>query len=238
VNPTKFGQNTYVVRLDGGKMQDVYDGVDLSLSARLPRQVLVSGGTSTGRERTDVCAFLNQPNFAPGLLANGAPNTAVGFVGSAGTIASPHTQAFCDVRPPFQTNLKFLIVYPLPWAGLTTSATYQSLPGPAKNPSFLATNALIAPTLLRPLAAGPNGTVVVDLAPPNTLFSERINQTNLRVEKAFLIGRSKLKAMVDLFNMFNQNSVISQNTRVGASYLTPTLVMPARMVKFSGQWDF
>jgi len=44
--------------------------------------------------------------------------------------------------------------------------------------------------------------------------------------------------MVDLFNMFNQNAVITQNTRIGSAYLTPTLVMPARMVKFSVQWDF
>ena len=237
VTQAKFGRNNYVVRLDDGTMQDVYDGVDLTVSARLAR-ALVSGGTSTGRERTNVCAYLDQPNLAPGILANAFANTTTGFVGSAANISSPHQTAFCDVRPPIQTNLKFLVVYPLPWWGLQTSVTYQGLPGAVKNASFLATNALIAPTLHRNLSAGANGTVVVDLIPPNTEFTERLHQTNLRVEKGIPIGSSKLKAMMDLFNMFNQNAVITQNTRIGSAYLTPTLVMPARMVKFSVQWDF
>jgi hypothetical protein len=238
VTPSKFGQNNYVIRQDDGRMEDVYDGLDLTLSARLPRQMLISGGTSTGRERTNDCAYLNQPNFSPGRLVNGAGNQTTGFAGSAANISSPHTAAFCDIRPPFQTNLKFLVIYPLPWWQLQTSVTFQSLPGVAQNASFLATNALISPDLKRNLASGPNGTVVVDLVPPNTIFTERINQTNLRFEKAIPVGRNRVKAMVDLFNVFNASSVIAMNTRVGSAYLTPTLVMPARMIKFSGQWDF
>ena len=72
-----------------------------------------------------------------------------GFAGSAAGISSPNLQAFCDIRPPFQTNAKFLAIYPLPWWGLQTSATFQGLPGATKNASFLATNALIAPSLGR-----------------------------------------------------------------------------------------
>jgi hypothetical protein len=78
----------------------------------------------------------------------------------------------------------------------------------------------------------------VDLAPPNTHFTERINQTNLRLEKRIPIGHSRLKAMVDLFNMFNQNPILAMNTRYGSSYLVPILIEPARLIKFSGQWDF
>jgi hypothetical protein len=212
--------------------------MDLSVSARLPRQVFLSGGTSTGRERTNDCAFLNQPNLSVGLITNGIGGTVSGFAGSAAGISSPNLPAFCDVRPPLQTYVKFLAVYPLPWWGLQTSATIQSLPGVANNPSYVATNALIAPSLGRNLAAGANGTVLVDLAPPNTNFTARINQTNLRIEKRIPMGHSKLKAMVDFFNMFNQNPVLGMNTRYGSSYLVPTLIEPARLVKFSAQWDF
>jgi hypothetical protein len=238
VTPGKFGLNNYLIGLDHGAIKDVYDGVDLTVSARLPRQIFVSGGSSTGRERTNICALLNQPNLAAGLLVNGVAGTVSGFAGSGAGITSPNLPDYCDIRPPFQTNVKFLAVYPLPWWGLQTSATFQGLPGVAKNASYLATNQQIAPTLGRNLAAGANGTVLVDLVPPNTLFTGRVLQTNLRAEKAFAMPRGKLRAMVDLFNLFNSDAEIALNTRVNATYPLPTLVMPARMVKLGVQWDF
>ena len=238
VSPTKFGQITNVIGLAEGRIQDVYDGVDLTFSARLPRRVLLSGGTSTGRERTNDCALLNQPNLSAGLLFNGVAGTVSGFAGSAAGISSPHQQAFCDIRPPLQTNVKFLAVYPLPWWGLQTSATFQGLPGPARPASASISSAAIAPSLNRSLAAGANATVLLDLVPANTVFSDRIMQTNLRLEKAITVKRGKVRAMVDLFNMFNVNPELTLNTRVNASYPLPTAVMPARMVKISGQWEF
>jgi len=238
VSPDKFGQNNYLIGRDHGRIKDVYDGIDLTVSARLPRGVFVSGGTSTGRERSNDCDLLNQPNLAAGRLVNGVAGTVSGFAGSGAGITSPNQTEFCDIRPPFQTNVKFLVVYPLPWWGLQTSATFQGLPGVARNASYLASNQGIVPTLGRNLSSGANGTVLVDLVPPNTLFTDSIKQTNLRVEKAFGVGFGRVKAMVDLFNMFNANSVIALNTRVNALYPLPTLVMPARMVKFSAQWDF
>ena len=38
-----------------GKLTDVYDGVDLTVNARLPRGALVQGGVNIGREVTDMC---------------------------------------------------------------------------------------------------------------------------------------------------------------------------------------
>ena len=43
---------------------------------------------------------------------------------------SPQALLNCDTTPPFQPNIKALAIYPLPWWGLQTSATFQSLPGP------------------------------------------------------------------------------------------------------------
>jgi hypothetical protein len=224
-------------------MDDVYDGIDLTVSARLPRQVLIAGGTSTGRERTNDCAFLNQPDIAVGRLVNGAPSTAAngvvsGFAGSGAGISSPNLLEFCDIRPPFQTNVKFLVVYPLPWWGLQTSATFQGLPGPAKNASAAFRSAAIAPSLHRDLAAGANATVVLDMVPPNSRFEDAIKQLNLRFEKSFTAGGGKVRGMVDLFNMFNASPVLALNTRVTPTYPLPTIIMPARMIKFSGQWEF
>ena len=45
------------------------------------------------------------------------------------TSTEPRTQAYCDIKPPFQPQLKLLGSYRLPW-GLQASAAFQSVPGP------------------------------------------------------------------------------------------------------------
>ena len=87
-----------------GSQQDVYDGVDLTTNIRLPGSVTLNGGLNIGRERANNCFLNDQPQLtvtatAP-LIAN-----------------SPRTDSYCDVRPPFQTQVKFFGVYPLPLVG-------------------------------------------------------------------------------------------------------------------------
>ena len=51
ISAAKFGQSNNVVTLatNFGDQHEIYNGVDVSVNARLPRGVVVSGGTSTGR---------------------------------------------------------------------------------------------------------------------------------------------------------------------------------------------
>ena len=108
----KFGQSSNVVKLANGfgEQLEVYNGVDLSLNARLPRGFVISGGTSTGRVMNDNCFVIDSPQ----RLLN------------------------CKTVPPFQTQVKMIVVYPLPWWGLQTAATIQSIPGPEVTASYSA----------------------------------------------------------------------------------------------------
>ena len=82
---------------------------------------------------------------------------------------SPQALLNCRTAPPFQTQIKLIGVYPLPW-GIQTSATYQGLPGPQITASRTYTNAEVLPSLGRNLAAGANGTVAVPLIAPGTMY--------------------------------------------------------------------
>jgi hypothetical protein len=188
----------------------VYDGVDFSVSARLPRGVVIQGGTSTGRTMTDDCFVVDSPQ----ALLN------------------------CRTEPPFQTQVKLLGVYPLP-GGFLASATFQSLPGPQITASYTAPNSIIAPSLGRNLASGPNGTAVVPLIAPGTLYGDRLNQLDLRGSKTFrLWGERRVQINVDLYNSLNAGAVLAHNNTFGGAWLRPTQLLQGRLLRFGAQLDF
>jgi hypothetical protein len=225
ITPSKLGQNNNLIKLDSsfGGQSEVYDGFDFTANAHLPKGVQFSGGVTVGRDRTNNCNLV-------GDLSLVIPGTATG-------VTSPRTMPFCDVRPPFQPNAKFLGVFPLPW-GLQTSATFQSIPGPMITASYSATNAQIAPSLGRTLSSGVNGTALIDLIPPGTMYADRINQLDLRATKVLRLGNKRVQLMVDLYNALNASPFLTLQTRYGSAWLTPTQTLIGRLMKFAAQINF
>jgi hypothetical protein len=136
-----------------------------------------------------------------------------------------------------QTQLKFLGTYLLPW-DLQLSGTFQSLPGLPIQANYTARNAEIAPTLGRNLAAGASATQSVALIEPNTVFEDRLNQLDARVTRIFRLGRYRIQAMLDLYNVFNASTVLAVNTTYGAAWLRPNQILDGRLFKFGAQFDF
>ena len=185
---------------------EVYNGVDVTMNARFGKGGVLAGGMSTGRTVNDNCFQNSDPSltaqFPPGVTAASTP---------------PRTQDFCHTVLPFsgQTQFKFSGAYPLPW-DFQASATYQNLPGIPIAATYVATNAAIRPSLGRTLgqcgtSATCNGTVVVDLMPPNTDFEDRITQLDLRLTRAFIFGRTRVTGTFDIFNALNANPFCRAN---------------------------
>jgi Carboxypeptidase regulatory-like domain len=221
IRPGVFGRvdNLVTQASHYGKQTEIYNGIDVTLNARLRQGVQVQGGLSTGRTTTDNCFVVDSPQQArPG---------------------------FCDVNRPWTsaTDVKFSAVYSLPW-NIQTSAIYQNIPGFPIAASLVASNAQVLPSLGRNLgscrgAAVCNGTVTIDLIPPNTLFEDRIQQLDLRFSRIFRMrGMTRLRGNFDVYNIFNAATLLNENTRYGAQWLQPVQVMGGRLVKFSGQLDF
>jgi hypothetical protein len=226
ISPAKLGQNDNVISQASnfGSQTEVFDGFDVSANARLSHGVVLSGGISTGRSRTNICDLL--------------PDLSLTITGSATGVTMPRLATFCDVRPPLQPNVKFLAVYPLPWWGLQASATLQSTPGPEITATYAATNAEISPSLGRSLAAGQNATVLVDLIPRGTLYAERVNQLDVRLTKVFQIGHARLQGMFDVYNALDATPPLTVQSRFGPAWQTPTQALIGRLAKFAAQIDF
>ena len=212
VSTAKFGQTQSFVTFakNYGKSKEVYNGIDLSLSSRLPSGFQVNGGLSTGRTELNTC-----------------------FV-----IDSPQELVNCNPKPPFRTQYKLLGVVPIPWWDIQASATLRSVPGPDVNASYTATNAEIAPSLGRNLASGANGTAVVPLVALGTMFGERTNDVGLKFAKVFRYGRLRVLASVDVENLLNSSAAQSLNLTYGPSWQMPTVLMGPRFFRVGTQLDF
>jgi hypothetical protein len=211
VSRAKFGQVDNLVQHASrfGGRTDIYNGVDFNFSVRARQGVFVQGGFSTGRQATNACVALD----------------------------SQQDLRFCEVTPPFQTQMKLLGGYTFP-GGVQASGTFQTLPGIPVVASYTASNSEIAPSLGRNLSSGANGTVTIDLIEPRTIFEGRINQLDVRLSRPFRLGRAKLQAMFDVYNVLNASPILQINTTYGPAWLTPTAILDARLFKFGVQLDF
>jgi len=232
VKPAMFGQVSNLITLSSkyGQQTEVYDGVDVTMNARFGKGGVLSGRFSTGRTVSDNCF----QNSDPSLFAQGGSTTST----------TPRTQDFCHTVLPFegQTQFKFSGAYPLPW-DFQASATYQNLPGIPISSTYVASNAVIRPSLGRNLgqcgaSATCNGTVVIDLMPQNTQFEDRITQVDFRLTRSFTFGRTRVLGIFDIFNALNASPILSDNTRYGGSWLQPTEILAARIIKFGAQLTF
>ncbi len=207
-----------------GTARELYNGFDLTVNARLPNGIVLSGGPSIGRTESDYCFTVDSPQ-GTGLPPNQGATSAAGLL-------------YCHVTPPFQANVKMLGVYPLPWWDVQFAATFQSLPGPQILAARSYTNAEIAPSLGRNLATGVNGVASVQLIEPGTMYDERLYQLDLRASKVFRFGRTRLQANADLYNAANAGAILSINTTYGSNWMRPTNVLQGRLLRLGGQLDF
>jgi hypothetical protein len=202
VAPAKFGQvDNFVTRPDNfGDRTRRSDFVSLGLSSRFGSSLFITGSLDTGRVVDDRC-----------------------FV-----IDSPQALLYCHVVSPFKANtlVKANVSYTFP-GQFVVSGILQNLPGLSYNATYNATNAEIAPSLGRNLAACGaqavcNATAEVPLVAPFTLFEPRRTQLDLKFSKRFLLGRGMaLQPDVAILNALNASDVLYANNTYGPSWRVP-----------------
>ncbi|MEO8257755.1 MAG: carboxypeptidase-like regulatory domain-containing protein [Acidobacteriota bacterium] len=229
VNPALFGRtNNFLTFSDRyGDQYTYFNGIDVSVSARLKRDVTIQGGFSGGRTTSDSCEVRAKlPEIAP-------------------------LNPFCHVVTGYLPHYKALASYVIPRVDLQLGLTFTSKPGlqvsgagtPTNGGHLLANltvpSSVIATSLGRALS-GSAQNATINLIEPGSLYGERLNELDLRLAKVLKVGRTRANVGVDIFNLLNSAAGLSYNQAFipGGAWLTPTAVMTARFAKISAQFDF
>jgi hypothetical protein len=201
---------------DYGAYSQKSHGILLNISARPRNGLVFQGGLSTGTTRTDFCDV------------------------RAAVPEETPTNPWCNTATGWVTRYTGLGSYTVPKVDVLLAGTFRSDQGGALAANWVVPNALIQPSLGRPLSNNaPN--VTVNVVEPGTLYGDRINEIDLRLAKILRFGRTRTNVGFDVYNITNAAPVLSYNQAFSpttTTWLTPTGVLQPRFWKFSVQVDF
>jgi hypothetical protein len=220
-----------VVKLsdDVGLQTSHWNGVDVNLNSRLQNGFFAQGGFSTGRTSTNNCAVITKlPEVAYESNNFFSPNF----------FTTMPTQ-FCKQDGVFLTQVKAQAGYIFPKIDVAVAGTYQDLPGVNVEARL---NAPFLPNVggLQAIP-GLNGYHVIE---PGTENGGRLHQLDIKFSKIFKSGRTRTMVGLDIYNTFNVDTITGQDNGYTpvpggqAVWQVPNLILQARFIKISAQFDF
>ena len=242
---TRPTQNYNTLSDKYGKQIEHWNGVDVSVSARLDNGLVLQGGVSTGKRTTDNCEIVAK---LPEMLF--ADNTLVPANGPTINLGDTNANVWlpgqwCHQEEPFLTQTKLFSTYLIPRIDVRVSGTFQSFIGNSLGQgtgliaaNYVVTNPILASssTLGRPLSGGA-ANMTVNIVQPGSLYIERLNQLDFRIGKVFKYARTRTSVNLDIYNALNADTVRQVNFSY-AVFERPTGILLARFAKIGVTFDF
>ena len=236
--PTKFGQvqNLNTLSDKYGKQIDHWNGFDVGINARFQNGLVLQGGVSSGKQVEDNCEVVAKLPEMNNISAADAGSANSGQTGGAPAQLRP--AGFCHREQPWLTGAKALAIYIIPKVDVQVSGSFRSTPGTALTAGFTATNAYLAAnsTLGRPLSGNAQN-VVIGIEEINKMYTERRQELDMRIGKVLRFGKARTVLSMDIYNALNSDAMINQQ-QAYATWLAPTEILNARLLKFSVAFDY
>ena len=237
LKPTAFGRvdNYLAPASDYADPTFYWQGIEMTVNARMNNGLTLQGGFTTGggvRDLCEVAAQLPELHQAGGLLANRDVDA-------------------CRIEEPWLWAWRGLANYVVPKIDVQVSGIMRSMANvaatndPASNGLSQSANyfepaANIVAQLGRPVA-GNAPQVTLDLTRLGDVYPSRINNVDMRVAKIVRFGRFRANVGFDLYNLFNANTGTAFNQNFGtngATWLRPNAILNPRYARFNATVDF
>jgi len=234
LNAAKAGQYaSQLIDVNSDINRSIYDGFEVSFTARLPKRAVVFGGWSNDRLITVTC-----DQYDPNKLR---------FCDQTGKTYQEYGKT--DL-PPFRNDFKLSGSYPVGW-GIDVSGVFMSYAG--KGNTYTGQDPSLGVYWSVPASSFPNGqrTRVVTSAPillaaggqtqapgvnlisPNTKYQERWNQLDLSMKRTFRIGNKEFQPQLAVFNVTNGNVVLQEVQTYGSTLGQPQNFLQGRLMRLA-----
>ena len=198
----------------------VYKGIDLTMNKRFSNRWQAAMSVT----------IQDNPNFFPDGTA---------------TFIDPTGQEFREGR---STIARYLVKaqgsYTLPWA-VNVSANFNWNDGAAGHPTSASATAVSVINGPGAVPGGTTGTITrntLEFKPRGEERLESVKLLDIGVQKVvtFNGGKQRLKLMLDGFNMFNENTILSyaNNVVTATNYLAPASIVPPRVFRLGASIQF
>jgi hypothetical protein len=247
IKPSVIAQNlpadsTLTFSSNYGGETNIYEGFEVSVNARPRPGMFLQAGVNAQKRIFDQCNLVNA-----GLKS--AIIDALTPAGAASEVAEifPNGDRACHQDLSYRPDLKLLGSYTLP-LDVQLSGTYQFVRGLQTGgaaPSLLATwsaTPASATTLGRAYSQGLATKSVNLIAVGDNYGPDNLHQLDLKFSRRFKVDRYRIRADVDVYNVFNSNwpftCTNTFSTATSSAWLRPTNVLQARFVKLGAQFEF
>jgi hypothetical protein len=187
-----------------------YDGIEVSVNARLPRGGFVLGGITTQRTATNECDVVNR---------------------------NPDNLRFCEEIPPFRTLYKASAAYTLPF-DVQLSGSLQAVPGSDLEANFTYNSAYAGVTLTGTNSRTVNllepNTEWLDYQTQLDMRASR----SFRFGNKRLQGYVDMFNVLNASTVASVNQTFGSGTTLNPNYLQPLVVMQARRFQLGARFDF
>jgi hypothetical protein len=212
-DPATFGQDQFVLTNPPGIDSD-YKGIELQLTKRLSDRWQMIAGLTFGRAN----------GFAKGTAAGtgGADNGGTGTLfDSPNSLINADGRSFWDRPVIFKLSGTYQAPYDIILAGFFRAQSGQPFPR----------TLFIDPPLNQ-------GNVTIYAEPIGSRRLPSVYTVDLRVEKRIPISHGALGLSLDVFNIFNANTLLEADNLSGPTYLRPRTILAPRVARLGIRYDF
>ncbi len=245
LKPTSFGRvDNYLTLADDYAGQTAYwQGLEMTVNARMNNGLTVQGGFTTGGGVRDLCE-----------LAGKLPEL---YIQPVGSVLYQKDAAACRVEEPWLWAWRGLANYIVPKIDVQISGLMRSQPNLAATNDPASNGLSMSAYYFEPAArvvaqlgyglAGGAPTATLDMARLGDVYPERIHAVDMRVSKVLHFGRFRANVGFDLYNLFNANMGVFQTATAGfnpnfgtdgSTWLRPNAILNPRYARFNATVDF